>query len=253
MNRDTIEFLGSGGRVLEETPTAYHISLFNGAEMWCPKSDESLTPCLIRDFYWESWITSWFLNELSDDTEIFIDVGANCGYYSALARNAEIRTFAFEPNPEYEELLSNIQGLYVAPFGVSSEVGAETLYIPGSLEGSATMRGGAGLEGYEVRKVAVECTTLDHFFSSLKRGKTLVKVDAEGMEEHVLKGGRSFDSATWMLEYTPGAYSENFLEELQETFSISAIDFSGSEQPVAIEEIRQASDWMMLVLRPLRV
>lgn len=246
MNRSVIEFLGSGGRIIEETDHTYQISLFNGTQLWCPKSDESLTPCLTRDFYWESWITSWFLDELAR-VDTFVDIGANCGYYSALARNEGVKSYAFEPNPSYTALLDNIEGLAVVPMGVSNRAGTATLYIPGSLEGSASMCG--GFPDHEVKEVSVECTTLDDYFANEQLGNILIKVDAEGMEENILNGGQNFSHATWMLEYTPQAYSNDFLDSLARRYKITTIDYEGKEQPISKQQIEQATDWIMLVLR----
>lgn len=250
MNRSTIEALSSAGRVIEETSDTYHIALFNGAQMWCPKSDQSLTPCLIRDFYWESWVTSWFLNEIQKHDN-FIDIGANCGYYSALATHAGVFTHAFEPNPKYIPMLENIDGVKAYNLALSDEAGRATLYVPGDLEGSATLRG-EEIQGYELERLDVEVSTLAKVFSNPHlTGKTLVKVDAEGMEEHILSGATGME-ATWLMEYTPRAYSDHFLKDLAERFSLYMVDFNGAERPIVPEDILSYGDWVTLVLRPKR-
>lgn len=247
MNRQMIESTNNSGALLGEDAASYHVRLFNGAEVWCPKSDQSVTPCLIRDFYWESWITSWFLREI-ESSENFIDIGANSGYYSALARQEGLSVFAFEPNLSYIPLLDKLD-VMVYPLALSDEAGKAILHIPGDLEGSATLRTDFKLTDYKVTSVEVDVSTLADVFPEPLIGKTLVKVDAEGMEEHIMRGAGNMQ-AVWMLEYTPGAYEKNFLSNLTKDFSLSWIDFQGGEQPISPADIIGFGDWLMLVLRP---
>lgn len=247
-SRELVEFFGrSRGHIISETPTAFNISLFDGAEMWCPKSDTSVTPCLVRDFYWESWITSWFLKEV-EDKDNFVDIGANSGYYSAIAAHHGLKTYAFEPNGTYTSLLELIPGITkVYPLALSDSPGKSLLRIPSSLEGSATLRTDFRLEAYDVTNLEVEVSTLDAALPELE-GKTLVKIDVEGMEEHVMRGATKLD-AVWVIEYTPEAYSGDFLNSLLEKYTLAFIDSQANENPITPEEIKLYGDWLMLVLR----
>jgi FkbM family methyltransferase len=67
--------------------------------------DDSITPWLVREGYWESWISLAVARAIRPGAYC-VDGGANVGYYSVLmaARKAH-RVLAIEPNPETVALL----------------------------------------------------------------------------------------------------------------------------------------------------
>lgn len=260
MTRDQVERLGLMGKeILSETESTRLVRVLNSFDMFVLKDDESLTPCLTEDGYWEPWITSWLTRWLRPGMT-FLDIGANCGYYSLVADRLVGRhgcVVAYEPNPVYAELLKKTRNVNDANYKVrnialSCHSGTDKLYVPGNLYGSASM--GNNFEGYETRVYDVSVTSLDSEVQSLVFFRhDVVKIDAEGWEERIWNGGSrlwdSSDHTTIMMEYTPGAYSDGFLDELYSWGAVSAIGFDGAEHPAPINWVRELTDWRMIVVR----
>lgn len=140
------------------------------------------------------------VNTINNQHSIILDVGANNGEYSALAAlrlGKSSVVHCFEPSIHHEQNLRSLQdqhqgNIVYHRFGLSSNEGSMQLYK--DTEGS-------GLASFYDRKIAhhritfdqsekVFATTLDHWFqvSGINR-ITFLKVDVEGHELEVFKGG----------------------------------------------------------------
>ncbi|MEO0977326.1 MAG: FkbM family methyltransferase [Pseudomonadota bacterium] len=141
-----------------------------------------------------------YLDEsLMEDDAVFLDVGGNIGVYSILLRDYFEQVFAFEPNPvTYEVLKAN---LALAGAGNATPVnkalsdtqGVVPIFVPrnGNL-GWATLD--ETHHEIPVNRTDIECTTLDEFVASngIDAGKIrLVKIDVEGHETSVIRGGET--------------------------------------------------------------
>ena len=132
---------------------------------------------------------------------ILVDVGANQGNYSLEAFRIcpSIKIFAFEPHPitfaSLSKRLEDYRNITAINKGISSENGVLSLYdYPGN-DGSShaslfqdviTEIHGAG----SAVSHDVELTTLDHFIDSESiKEIDLLKIDTEGNELQVLRGG----------------------------------------------------------------
>lgn len=124
---------------------------------------------------------------------LFIDVGANVGYYSLLARKrlgVDGAIIAFEPMPKiHEKLLVNLQGQNVDmyPYAVSDKNGQAILNVPSDADtndGISTLQACAdAIDSFAVRTVS-----LDEF---LDEEVLILKIDVEGHEYSVLSGAAS--------------------------------------------------------------
>lgn len=121
--------------------------------------------------------------------DVFIDVGANIGFYSVLALGQDAKVYAFEPN---ETLHSNLldsaklnnyqQRLHLSENIVSDHTGYENFVIEPESEKSHI-----GLEGLKSKKI--KCIALDKFVEEQKINHIkLLKIDVEGAEPQVFKG-----------------------------------------------------------------
>ena len=125
---------------------------------------------------------------------IFWDVGAHAGFFTLLARRAvgsDGSVQAFEPMPENrrrleEGLRLNEMGdVSVHPYAVAAEAGGGVLYDGGSTS-MWTLLGEAN--DLVAPRVDVQCVTLDDLAEALP-APHLVKIDVEGAEVDVLRGG----------------------------------------------------------------
>ena len=163
------------------------------------------------------------------DYDVFVDVGANIGYFSCLARKAGKHVIAFEPQP------SNLAHLYrnfaengwndgeVFPVGLSRAPGIATLYGASST-GASLIAGWAGAS--KATKTIIPLSTLDIAIGDRFPGKRLfVKIDTEGVEYDVLLGGLKLldrqPRPIWMIEITarefyPGGSNPHFTAIFEE-------------------------------------
>jgi FkbM family methyltransferase len=183
----------------------------------------------MRNGEFEPEETSLLLERLAA-SEVFVDVGANIGFYTCLARHAGKAVVAIEPQTKnlkmlYRNLLANnYDDVEVFPMGVARAPGLVKLYGP-SGTGASMIAGWAHQhDGYSSM---MPLTTLDYLLSDRFVGqKLLIKIDVEGAEQEVLQGAekllRRTPQPVWMLEiclneYHPDGMNPNY-EATFETF-----------------------------------
>jgi FkbM family methyltransferase len=161
-----------------------------------PARDLVMTPQLIVYRQWEAGLSA-LLPRLCPPGSVFVDVGANFGYFTCLlaahlGRANGSKVIAIEPNPDLVRLLrTNISinwsgaPVRVEPVAVASEPGTLVLHVPersaanGSL--AAPPPGNLGVQ-HEVQVVR-----LDDLLANEPR-VDLLKVDVEGFEPAVFRG-----------------------------------------------------------------
>lgn len=131
------------------------------------------------------------------ESRLFIDIGANVGFYScfATAINPSIRVYSFEPNPNIQRKLHNNisfnrahERITVLPFGLGQESAESELFIPPhSGSGAGSLRNLHPEEGSATR-IPVSIRSLDELFPSLDC-VDLLKIDIEGSELAAIRGG----------------------------------------------------------------
>ena len=127
--------------------------------------------------------------------DLFLDVGANTGFYSVLLTDRRLvpEALAFEPDPGTRELLAaniNLNGLAghvrIFPYALG-DTKSEALLTPSA----EVNRGESWIEHAEMPPgadaVSVPVRRLDDEFSFRGR-KLLIKIDVEGYEFHAIKG-----------------------------------------------------------------
>jgi FkbM family methyltransferase len=148
------------------------------------------------------------LNELFVSADVFVDVGANIGFYSCLARARGAYVIAVEPQPMnlkflYANLVLNgWPDVEVFPVGVAAQPALATLF-GASTTGASLIPGWAG-QGKHITQT-VPLSTIDILLGSRFAGKRIViKVDIEGAEYSALRGAtttlRSRPSPAWLVE-----------------------------------------------------
>jgi FkbM family methyltransferase len=123
---------------------------------------------------------------------VAVDVGANMGLFSYRLSKLFHRVHAFEINDDLVKDLDayNPGNIEIVAKGLSSSEGVATLYIPivngRMLDGWASLTVGNCPEAEIHETKTVTLTTLDRFGL---RDVAFVKIDVEGHEVEVLKGG----------------------------------------------------------------
>ncbi len=146
--------------------------------------------------------TSRTLRFLFERAATFIDVGANCGFYSILGAlwNPSLEIVAFEPVPaifsglQKNVLLNGVEKrVRCENIALSSKSGRATFFLPKSedldIESSGTLTTG----GWQTTKVSphildVEGIRFDEYESSHPMCVDLIKIDVEDFEADVLQG-----------------------------------------------------------------
>lgn len=199
---------------------------------------------------------------------VFLDIGANTGFYSlvaALAGAREIR--AFEPVPFIADLLeANIghtlrddrQRISVQRQALSDQEGEASLHMPdqghGLIETSASLDPSFRRHHSDVFPVAV--TTLDRHLerNPLPRQHHLVlKIDVENCEDRVLRGGEASIARLRPLivaEILPGA-DLTFYDDFLSRHRYRHFALKPPSQLVAMERIEASLHFRDHLLLPL--
>jgi FkbM family methyltransferase len=169
--------------------------------------------------HWEPVITSYIRAHLKSG-DIFLDVGANIGYYSLLASRIvghQGKVFAIEASPSIHKRLmrnvglnryTNIKGINAA---ASSKPGELSIFLAdaGNLGHSTTVETLAEQEGMTF-EAKVPADTLENLVGLQNlRNARFVKIDVEGHEIGVLAPlFESLDKFSldteWLVELSPG-------------------------------------------------
>lgn len=147
-----------------------------------------------------------FFNKAIEDSDIFINVGANIGYYVCAAISQNKKVFAFEPdNNNFGLLMKNIElndkhnNCLAFNLGVGDKW--QTLKIYHASTGSSFLQGWANNSPFFYNKAYV--IKIDDF-SFINYKKAFFLVDVEGFESYVVEGALNTLTSElpqiWMIE-----------------------------------------------------
>lgn len=188
-------------------------------------------------------------------TDVFIDVGANMGYFSCIARSMDLKVLAIEP------LWHNLQYIYanleinqwrdveVFPVGLSNKPGIGILYGVGTAASFIE-----NWSGISTKKRIVPLSTLDILVSLRFVGLRLViKIDVEGLEYSVLQGATNILSSppapAWIVEinlteHIPGGVNKNFIKVFEIFWAMGYSAFSMATEQVGYIPEAQVRSWV---------
>lgn len=178
----------------------------HGISMFVDAVDLHATPYALLGFGSYENDETAFLKSVFRDGDVFLDIGANLGWYSlVLGKQCPgAHIFAFEPIPSTVSVLErnirlngleNVEAVAMGMFNKDDELnfifvedvsGATSLKMAGQTRGRAP-----------AQEVLCKTTTLDTFCTSRDLRPSLVKIDVEGAELMVVQGGEK------TLEGTP--------------------------------------------------
>lgn len=148
------------------------------------------------------------IRSILSGSDVFVDVGANIGYYTCLARALGKRAIAVEPLEQnlsflYRNLEANgWRDVEVLPVALGRKPGTAPLYGGGT--GASLVEGWSGTSSIWRRLAAI--STLDIILGTrFASERLLIKVDVEGFELEVLSGaeatlGRRSPHPVWLVE-----------------------------------------------------
>ncbi|WP_071466472.1 FkbM family methyltransferase [Polynucleobacter asymbioticus] len=168
--------------------------------------------------------------KLIEKIDVFINVGANYGYYVLHAASKEKKTMAFEPHPSTMQCLqdnievndySNI--VEVFPVALSNKVGIEKIYGFGT--GASLIPGWAGSS--TKKAISIPTNTLNNILNTRYSNENiLILIDVEGLEDKVIDGMdcvlKREISPILMIEIglndPSGKLNSNFIETFQKFY-----------------------------------
>ncbi len=215
----------------------------HGAPLVVDRRDRVIFPRLALGLF-ERGETRYVLRSADRDC-LFVDVGANCGYYAALAASRGARVIAIEPDPQNFALLrrtaaasnARIEALALA---ASDRRGSAVLHRHPCNHGDYRL---VSLRGAR-DAVTVPCARIDDCVSGDPgRPHLFLKIDVQGWERRVLRGAEALIAAhpwtTILFEYQPSALRAagespaGLLEELRARgFLLHGIDDAGLLHPL---------------------
>lgn len=199
---------------------------------------------------------------------VFIDVGSNIGYLSAIAAGlvgAQGEVHAFEPALPYFERLRRLAQLnpgyniIVNPCGVGEQAGHAKIYITREAGQNTVVpaykSGPEIIDTQDIPVIRLDCYIEQHRIERI----SLIKIDAEGFEFPILKGLQRYFATTGhrppiVCEIAPRAYPlmGNALSELSDYMKeqgYAAFDLIDASTPVDITEIKHVDDVLFLARR----
>lgn len=148
----------------------------------------------------------------------FFDIGANVGFYTLIAQKffPELECIAFEPSPEtFLNLKENIAmnrnkgNIEALELALSSRSGTTIFGDFGDCSGkNAILETSIHTENDLKNKISVNTNTLDSFNISAQE-TYIVKIDTEGHELEILKGGKRFFETNSIVLQIETGHKEN--------------------------------------------
>lgn len=231
------------------------VRVLDSFDLFVDPADESVVTCLIRDGYWEAWITSWFTTVVQPHW-VCLDIGANFGYYTGvlnkLAPNGQV--IAFEPNPVIGDMLEKSkqkngwENVDIHKVALGETSGTGVLTMNQHLQGSASLLMGEEYFqdwGDDIVEVTVPVETLDSF--GLR--PDFVKMDIEGFEPAAFEGGsETLAHAKVIVIEATATHPPEFFDMLFENYNVMLINDQGHEEYTSRDKMTLYG-WMMLALR----
>lgn len=166
------------------------------------------------------------VNNLVKEHYTCVDVGGNIGLYSLkMAQKAPYgTTYSFDPLPLYTHIISinaflnGIENIRINQIALSDKIGPVDFSV--SEDGAYSSFLSTGRKKV-IKKTKLETSTLDHYFYEKNIKIDFLKIDVEGAEFNVLKGGEKLLGDS---QLKPKYIIVELNEENQHTYGIKPID-----------------------------
>ena len=144
------------------------------------------------DRIYEQEVIEYFAKRIPRNV-LFLDVGAHVGFYTIGLSHCFKKVISFEPSRKQIEYLrhnlsiNNLANVTIEERALSEFAGETNLYVMGNSGGSNTISSRVAKIGNPMEIYSVQVTTIDEL---LLDDISFIKIDAEGSEFSILKGGR---------------------------------------------------------------
>lgn len=171
---------------------------------------------------WETANTEYIKKNLGEGS-VFIDIGANAGYFSVLAKELGAIVYPIEPIPKNVFCLKKA-GLKVYPIALSDVIGEEKIEYQTNDLGSPSTVGSFDVNEKTkefMTSFTVPTETLDAFCEAKAiTFVDLIKIDVQGAELKVLKGAtkllKNKAIQTVLFEFNKNDYGNEVVEYMQQ-------------------------------------
>lgn len=187
---------------------------------------------LEREGLYEPEVTR-FITENLGKGNVFMDIGANIGYYTLIALpivGDRGRVIAIEPNPGVFERLkknvaiNNFENVELYNFALSDFRGQTLLNIPKLDDGTSSIVNDSGSN-----HIYVDVFTFDDYFSNSEID--IIKMDVEGAEIQILKSMRRYianhKTLKIIIEWNRTYRSREDFSYLEKCFEVFLIEVNG--------------------------
>mgnify|MGYP006424141681 FL=1 len=220
----------------------YLTTTLYGNKIFLDTRDMTLTPHIIMDGMWESWISKCVINYLQPGMRV-VEVGSNLGWYTLLMANqigSQGKLIAFEANKDLVKLTVDsicINGyaerVKLHNIAASEQSGEMTFYIRERHLGnsSVAMVTQELLDNLndDIKEVTVPTVALDEFLSGDERKIDFMKIDAEGSEPSVFRGMKQLleenQGIVIVMEYSPHQMRNAGFDPVQEMLLLFQFGF----------------------------
>lgn len=169
-----------------------------GTKYFIDPNDMVMAPQLVVYRQWENDLSTFMINSTTSDT-VFVDIGANFGYFTVLVASRIGATgpghvIAIEPNPQSHALLRknlrinwSIAPVTIHECAVTDARGFVELCVPSDSAANARINT-ASRTSPDNDHLTVTSDSLDNLINGLD--VDIIKIDVEGFEALVLRGAR---------------------------------------------------------------
>jgi FkbM family methyltransferase len=171
------------------------VQTIHGLKYFIDPCDEIMAPQLVVYRQWEPDLSGFILNSVTSDT-VFVDVGANFGYFTCLAASkigskGTGKVISIEPNPAMQRLLQknirinwSLGPIELFDCAITERTGFVEFVVPSGRAANASVANSRAVQ--DDGRFIVKSRALDELLQSAT--VDLIKVDVEGFETAVLRG-----------------------------------------------------------------
>jgi FkbM family methyltransferase len=218
---------------LQDSLSRPHLANLNDFQLYVRLNDYFVGAPLAKGLPYEPSVTAR-VRELLKPGGVFVDVGANVGYYTMMAASlvgATGKVIAFEPNPQNCELIqmsvqaNDFNNVELYPLAVADQPGTVELLLEGTHSNARLLNPAQETAPVHMIKHSVSTVTLDEVLAGECR-IDLIKLDIEGAEPRAWQGMQRL-----LQQHRPVILTEFFPDFIRMTSAV--------EPEVYLEMIRQ--------------